>query len=116
MGRKRAALAASLLASNGTAEPAMLPRRAQCGADPEPDRSAPATDGMPGRADIDAADIVGIPVTIRLAPEIHRRLELVAVRAGVCIQDIVLELLTRYLADDGANGDVADGSETASRD
>lgn len=87
---KPAALTGSLLAPKGTAEPASPSEQPGNG----PDAVNSADSGQRG-----AAQGSAIQFPLRLDPSEHLELRLAAARLGKSCQDLIVEALTRYLAE-----------------
>ncbi len=95
---KAATLTGSLLAQKGAAEPAAPSPQPSNGA--ASDAKADAVTAIDGAAvDADGANGGGFQFPLRLDPAEHLELRMAAARSGRSCQDLIVEALTRYLAE-----------------
>ena len=105
---KAASLTGSLLAPKGAAEPAAPSGQPGNGAEAGAD-SVTAIDGA--AVDVDAANGGGIQFPLRLDPAEHLELRMAAARSGKSCQELIVEALTRYLAEIAAESGEASRSD-----
>ena len=104
---KAASLTGSLLAPKGEAEPAAPSSQSGNGAAADP--AAGAVTPIDGAAvDVEGANGGGIQFPLRLDPAEHLELRMAAARLGRSCQDLIVEALTRYLAEIAAESGKAD--------
>ena len=97
---KAASLTGALLAPKGAAEPASPASKAQNSRadDVEPTAAEIARIGSPSPTG-EELQSGGIHFPLRLDPAEHLELRMAAARSGMSCQEIIVEALTRYLAD-----------------
>ena len=105
---KAASLTGSLLAPKGAAEPAAPSGQPGHAAAGDPKAGEAEVTPIDGAAvEVDAANGGGIQFPLRLDPAEHLELRMAAARSGRSCQELIVEALTRYLAEVAAKADQA---------
>ena len=106
---KAASLTGSLLAPKGAAEPAAPSGQPGNGAADDAKAGVVEVAPIDGAAvDVDGANGGGIQFPVRLDPAEHLELRMAAARSGRSCQELIVEALTRYLAEIEAEAGPAD--------